>query len=178
MRIYTKCCYCCNRAVQPRQKFYADPDGRTSYPMTELPDLTVAWNCWPWPVAGFVWRGGGGEEGSPAGHWPAGGTTSRQVINYYLRWKSQRIKIHRLRLDYWFLNPYPLGYGFLSQSPSFLFGNYKHLTEVLRLLVWFGRVMVFFPKVLAFFLKITNICQKSWDFWFGLVRVWFSFPKP
>jgi hypothetical protein len=31
-----------------------------------------------------------------------------------------------------------LGYGFLSQSPCSLFGNHKHLTKVLRLLVWFG----------------------------------------
>ncbi len=138
VRIYTKCWYCCNRAVQPkRQKFYADPGGGLD---TQWRSYGF-WN-WPWPAAGLVWRGGGrgGEEGSPAtagGHcWPAGGTTSRQVINYHLRWKSQWIKIHRL--VYKFLNPYPIGYGFLSRSPSFLFGNHKHLTIVFRILVWFG----------------------------------------
>jgi hypothetical protein len=30
--------------------------------------------------------------------------------------------------------------------------------------------MVFFPKVLVSCLEITNIWQKSWDFWFGLYR--------
>ncbi len=57
------------------------------------------------------------------------------------RWKSQRSKIHRLayRFSIDFLLQ-GLAFGFLSQSPRFLFGNHKHLPEVLE----FGLVVEIF----------------------------------
>ncbi len=84
------------------------------------------------------------------------------------RWKSQIMKIHRLyAMDFYrFSNPI---HGFLSQNPSFLFRN-KHLTQVLRLLVWFGFLWDFkihglagiwnFPWIFGFFVSISSKIKK------------------
>jgi hypothetical protein len=52
------------------------------------------------------------------------------VFHINLRWKSQRMKIHRLGYRFFIdLLIHGLAYDFLSRSPSFLFGNHKHLTD-------------------------------------------------
>jgi hypothetical protein len=67
------------------------------------------------------------------------------------RWKSQRIKSHRLgnRFPIDFLNLWSsLWLSFSYSNPSLLFGNHKHLTSLETFcLVWFGF---------------------SWDFWIFL----------
>ncbi len=86
-----------------------------------------------------------------------------------LRWKSQRIKIHRLQIS--------VHFKFIPQGMVF-FGNHKHLAKVSRLLVYrffdilvwiflwffgcFGSVTSMFSlKLLLIFWKVTCAPKKS-----------------
>jgi hypothetical protein len=61
------------------------------------------------------------------------------ALNSIPRWKLQKSKIHnlahRFSVDFSLLG---LAYGFLSQSPRFLFGSHKHLIKVIDF--WFAVV--------------------------------------
>jgi hypothetical protein len=59
---------------------------------------------------------------------------------------------------------------FFHESPSFLFGHHKHLTTVLRLLVWFGYDTFFIPKVTISIWKSQHLTKgRRLMVWFGLV---------